>query len=374
MKTTLLSLLLISIPGWSQTPPAAAATMAAPAPAVKPPALIRLTGFLQVKGEAGPTQLFGKIKVQRCDKPTVKNSRSGIKILQKNCDAPIYFALNTAQSLPVGNYIVGFENSIYPGFVTVEADKTNSLELTKIQVPQVTGQSQNSTQYRVFRDFSTLTEQRKIYFQMYYTGKHFFKLTSRYSFGDYYLTDGQRPDNVQWRTLDLCATINSYAEAREQAKFVCQSWSAAKSMMDMADLYKFETSASLDGQFQEAWVSEPGDVQAIRHLRHLVSAPLQAGDFVSVFPGAYKIVADGRSAVSTKIVGLPPVVESYPTEDMSRQFDLDPATGAAPTCVGAETWRTDQRSYCTSDNYEGCDRATAASCQALNLDLKFRKY
>lgn len=370
MKTLLSSLLLVSISGFAQTPPTTAAT------AVRPAVPVRLSGSMQVNGEAGPTQLYGRVKVQRCDKPTEKKSRSGSLTLQRNCDAPLYFNLNTAQSMPVGTYLVGFEDSIYPGFVTVDADRTTALDLIKVQVPAAATPAQANLKYRIYRDFTTLTEQKKIYFQIYYTGKHFFKLTSRYSFGDYYLTDGQRPDNVQWRTLDLCSSISGYGEAREQAKFVCQSWNNAKSMMDMADLYKFETSNSFDGQYQEAWITEPGDVQAIRHMRHLVSAPLAAGDFVSVFPGAYKILSEGRNAVATKLnTGV--VTESYSADDLSRVFAADPDTTpeeAAIACTTADMWRTDQRSYCTSDKAEGCDRTTAKACVPLNIDMRFRKY
>ena len=68
------------------------------------------TGFLQVNGEAGKFQLMQKVKAVRCD--TAKRGA---------CDAPVFFNLKTAQAVPEGTYIVGFENSINPELVRVTA-------------------------------------------------------------------------------------------------------------------------------------------------------------------------------------------------------------------------------------------------------------
>jgi hypothetical protein len=343
-------------------------------------------GTLEVRGEAGNTQMFATVKAQRCDRPIPrKKTNSNQSSLVRSCDQPIYFDLNQEQTLPAGNYILGFENSIYPGLVKIEASSPAVVYLTKIEVPR---QFSNEKKLKVFRDFSSLIEQRKIYLEMYFSGKHFFKLTSSYSFGDYYMADDQRADNIQWRTPDLCKAIKSMKDLREHAKFVCDSWNNAKSMADMADIYKFETTAELEGMFQEAWMTEPGDIQAIRHSKHLVAAPMTSADFVSVMPGVYRILPDRKGAKSIQIRSEN-ISENYSAEDLSRDLpvkdiasissqetteteeaDIDPAT----SCPLAKIWRTESRSYCVTDNAEGCDRITAKQCQPMRIDIRLRKY
>lgn len=330
-------------------------------------------GKILVLGEAGPSQLFAKIKAQRCDRPTLKNLRNGQITQQKNCAAPIYFNLGTTVELATGKYILGFENSIFPGLVEITSGKLRQLQLTRLDIPS---SLQNEKRVRFYRDFSSLTEQRKIYFSHYFTGRHFFRLTNQYSFGDYYITDGQRYDNVQWRSFELCSSINSFSELREQAKLVCNTWNRAKSMIELSDLFKFESiSSEFEGTFQEAAIAEPGDIQAVRHLRHLVAAPLAPGEFVSVFPGIYRVVADGSSR-SLRMT-TPDLEETYDPADNALKFEPeDPILELANRneCLKSSIWRTELRSYCTSDKLEGCDRMTAKKCDSLKIDLRFRKY
>jgi hypothetical protein len=296
--------------------------------------------------------------------------------------------------LPAGQYILGFENSVYPGLVDIPADTEVSIDLVKIETPP---QWAYEKQVRVYRDFSSLLEQRKVYLSVYYTGAHFFRQT-KYSFGDYYITGKLDRDYFQLRTFKACANLWSYAPLRAHAKFVCNTWNNAKSMMDMADLFRFDQAGGpKEGTYQEALYFEPGDVQSVRHGKDLVGVPMEPSGFVSVFPGVYRISVDGKNVQSVRIETAP-VIESYPDEDLTRDVkpmmkiaDSNPdfqssAQGSdselEPTqvvdtepnaCQLASMWRTEHRSYCTSDSSEGCDRSYVAKCEPMGLDLRFRK-
>lgn len=362
----------------------------APAPSSAPAPVPN--GILEVRGEAGPQQIFARVKAVSCSSPTDRVLKSGVTTQKRNCSAPVYLDLNAPTEIPAGKYIVGFENTIYPGFVEVKASETTSLDLVKIQM---TGTLAKEQKLRVYRDFSSLVEQKKIYFSLFYTGRQFFKLTNRYSFGDYYLTDGGQVDSIQFRNFDYCQAMGPTSQPREQVTMICDSWNHGKSMLDMADLFKFESLPEFEGQFQEAIVSEPGDVQAVRHLKHLVSAPFLGSDFISVFPGVYRVSVDGKPSVKSIRIATAGLIENYEDTDLSRDLRTsipDPKTttpvvtdqestdkdqtplSAAATCSTANSWRTELRSYCTSDRQEGCDRTQALKCEVLRLDLRFRKY
>lgn len=238
-------------------------------------------GAMQVSGQAGKFQLFQKVKAIRCD-----TTQRGA------CDAPVFFNLNQAQNLAAGSYIVGFENSLYPGLVTVSAGQTTNLNLERVAVPStVKGQK-----IRVYRDFSSSIEQNKILTSMYWMKRHFFRL-DRANFGDLYLTGAWERDFVQRFSYETCGSMKSVtAVEANDAKAVCNAWNSAKRAEDLAPVYAFNG----DGTFVEKWVSAPGDVFPSTHPRYLVSAPMTEQDFVAVFPGSYKVQAEGK--------GMPAVI------------------------------------------------------------------
>lgn len=266
------SSLLFTALAQAQTVPQPAATAAA-------------MGALQVNGQAGKFQLFQKVKAVKCD--TTKRGA---------CEDPVFFKLNTAQAVPEGTYIVGFENSINPDLVRVTAGQTTQLNLVQVAVPSaVTGQK-----IRVFRDFSSAIEKNKILMSMYFMKRHFFRL-DKANFGDLYLTGVWERDFVQRFSYNVCGKIKDF-NATDEAKEICNSVNKAQSPANLAALYSFAE----DGTFIENWVTEPGDVIPSKHPRYLVSAPMTAQDFVAVFPGAYKVQAEGKNmpAVSVKTGGL----------------------------------------------------------------------
>lgn len=305
------------------------------------------TGALQVNGQAGNLQLFQKVKAVRCD----MNRRGA-------CDAPVFFGLNSPASVEAGTYIVGFENSIYPDVVTVSPGRTTSLYLETIRVPsQVKGQ-----RIRVYRDFSSLVEQKKIYLTMFAMKRHFFRL-DKDNFGDLYLTGAWERDFVQRFTYEGCTyTINNKGNDNipRSAVSICEAFRDAKQPSDIREAYNF----SNDGTFTEMWVTFPGDVIPSKHPRYLVSAPMTDQDFVAVFPGAYKVQAEGKNMPSISVkVGN--VSQNATTFGFSLNAVKSFISLGGEDCSSARTWKTESRAYCTSDQLEGCDRSTAESCEPM---------
>ena len=238
-------------------------------------------GFLTVNGEAGRMQVFRKVKAVRCDERS-----------RMNCADPVYLNLNEATQVEAGSYILGFENSIYPGFVRVNDGGSIVINLEKLSVPS----SVKGKGIRVFRDFTNIIEQQKIFFTMFYMGRHFFRL-DKANFGDLYLAGSWERDFVQRFTYEICARVATYPKQDPLGQELCQVWNNAGSMMDLSPIYTF----GKDGTFTENWVTYPGDVSARLHPRYLVSMPLNEGDFVSVFPGTYRFISSKKGASSIAV-------------------------------------------------------------------------
>ncbi len=361
------------------------------------------TGTLIVNGVSGATQYSGQVVVQKCEQPEVAtNLRTTMRKINRKCSAPIKFGLNTAQNLESGSYIVGFENSIYPGFLNITAGTNQQIDLQKILVPPNMAKERN---IKIFRDFSALSEQKKIYFQQFYSGQNLFRQTLR-SYGELSVAGLGDIDVAPSSSYNFCSenNLNNLVLAkdiREHALYVCETLNSAQNMMDMADLYRF----TANGTFQEATVDYPGDIIPKRYSRMLVSAPLKNSDFVSVMPGAYRIIGD--SGKISERINVQSVSENYPAgqriftksrlsainnNEVSESDVLDKtmasnevqtaenvvvpvvqSAAASSRCQAATVWRTDQRSYCTADLQEGCARSSAVLCEEIKLDLRFRK-
>lgn len=300
-------------------------------------------GALQVNGEAGNLQLFRKVKAVRC----VMGQRG-------SCDAPVYFDLNKPTTVEAGSYIVGFENSIYPDVVTVADGATTTLNLVKLSVPPAA----RGSRVRVYRDFSSLVEQKKIYLTMFLMNRHFYRL-EKDNFGDLYLTGSWDRDFVQRFTYESCSRIDALGEVSPGARGVCAAWNKAKEPMGLRDLYNF----AADGTFQEMWVTFPGDVIPSKHPRYLVSAPMSDQDFVAVFPGSYKVQAEGGKVAATVKAENVAQISSAAGNSLNTTRSLISLSDG--DCLKARMWKTESRSYCTSDTLEGCDRIRATSCEAM---------
>ena len=345
---------------------------------------------LKVVGQAGATQQFAQVVAIRCNEPQFgENSRTHMREINRQCDRPVSFGLNAAQELPTGKYMIGFENSIYPGFVEVRAGEVTAIQLQKIAVPPSLSKEHV---IKVYRDMTSLVEQKKVYFEKFYFGKNIFRQTVR-KFGDFYLAAGNDLDLASQANYSYCSEnvvdkLRLVVDIREHAKFVCESYNSAQGMMDYTDLFRFDSK----GSYQEASSEAPGDIIPKRMLRTLVATPMKASDFVSVMPGVYRMVGEsGRNDFRATTVGLS---ENYTnlartfgnSENQGEQDDTDLATtvgvtanaavtiaNAHPSCASAILWRTESRSYCTQDGAEGCNRSLAKDCSEMSLDLRFRK-
>lgn len=238
-------------------------------------------GTLQVTGKAGRFQIFQKVKAVRC----TLGKRGA-------CDAAVFFDLNKAHAVSAGSYLVGFENSIYPGVVNVTAGQAVTLNLETIQVPsQISG-----NKIRVYRDFSAPVEQKKIFLTMFMMNRHFFRLEQSH-FGDLYLAGSWERDYVQRFTYEICPKIKALGNVKKSAESLCRIWNNTIDSSDLKDFYSFAD----DGTFQEMWVTYPGDVIPSKHPRYLVSAPMGEQDTVAVFPGAYKVQGDGQNSQAIRV-------------------------------------------------------------------------
>ena len=255
------------------------------------------SGELEVRGEAGPSQLFKQIKAVRCDRNL------------KKCSQFYFFNLNQAQKVEAGQYIVGFENSLYPGWVKVQAGQKTTLNLVKLSTPQ---QLSGQNRIRVFRDLDSDIEKNKIYFTQLHFGRPFFRL-SQWNFGDLYLTKPGMLDITVRLNYDVCNRSQYEDPEVEDAKVICENATRARnsqSWRNMSSLFQFSGNdhmkrSLLKGQYVQKLVSEAGDTRQILMRRQLVSGLIKGGDFVSVFPGQYRFLSDQPNASSISLSAGP---------------------------------------------------------------------
>lgn len=314
-------------------------------------------GALAVNGAGGENQGFRKVKAVRCD--TTKRGA---------CDNPVFFDLNKATAVPAGTYIVGFENSINPDLVQVREGSTTTLQLERIDIPAV----MNTNNVRVYRDMSKLVEQKKLYMTMYYMKRHFFFLDKE-NFGDLYLAGAWERDFVQRFTYEACDSVSNeegVPASVERAQRICKAWKDARSPMDLRSLFNFGVGyGEKDGSFDQIWVSTPSDSLVMKHPRYLVAVPIKGSTFVSVFPGAYRISAEGKDAKGNTIKNVSIKAGNYSESGSTLGFSLNVdslfTNLGEGDCASARTWETESRAYCTSDDQEGCDRSAASSCTPM---------
>lgn len=362
---------------------------------------------LRVSGQPHASQIFQQVKAMACAEPT----KSSQQLLQTHCQKPIYFNLNTDQAIPAGDYILGFSDTVYPGFVHLNPGDQREIKLENIPLPAAGADDT----VRAFINFGSVMEQRKVYFSVYYTAEHFFKL-AEYSFDDLFLTTVNGKNIFSPFDQRSCTRIQSDSGASDFAKILCDDYRKANSMMDLADFFLFETKAAFDGQYQEAFIWFPGDIFSVRYKRNLIALPLNGaaiapGDSLAVFPGSYKVeVKRGKTVIQSSVVNTNDMTENYSATQLARNIkprvtvatavvapappavntsqapsffiDTPSTTTAAVTsasdndqdsCLKARMWRTENRSYCTSDQADGCKRQTAKLCEVTNIiDFRFR--
>jgi murein L,D-transpeptidase YcbB/YkuD len=268
-------------------------------------------GILKVLGEAGPTQLFPYVKAIPCrDMSQRSPSAMSGNVEKASChlEKAIAVPLNTDFKLPYGAYILAFENSIYPGFVRIN-EKSHKVKLERLSVSGFENQRSNS-KYRVVRDFGVAREINKQAFQTYFVQQPIFKL-AQYSFGGWYLKGSMQKDISSRLNYRNCESVRIFLLS-EEAREMCEN-AKTNDLIRSADFFSInKTHGIADGTFTEQWVSDDVmDIVEVKHPYHLVAAPLAHGEFVSVFPGSYRILDEANHTVQKNDIGLKNIPHEY---------------------------------------------------------------
>jgi hypothetical protein len=322
------------------------------------------TAVFTLKGQRSGAQYFNRAKLVRC-KITAGTSFSAHR---NSCDllSPIYADLNQPTRLKPGFYILGFENSIYPGFLTLQAGQSVSLQLNQISLPQ-------NTTYLVYRDTSRLSEQMKLYFGLYTMGQNLFSLAA-YEGDGFYIRAWPLEEAFPNISNDYCDQGGSETP---KTRLLCRA-RALSNFMGMSEFFHFGGSG-----FLEYAALAPG-VQFTYTVNRILVAPPRIrggpGVFVNVLPGDYQVLSAegvktaqsfhvasnyGRMAEPSSLMLETTMVQAPAVPDPTGSDYQAPILQTAG-CATAAEWRTELRSYCRSDATEGCNRATAGACEPMH--------
>lgn len=312
---------------------------------------------VKVEGLMGPTQLFREVTAIRCSNKTYKGCLKGEMEGDVHKSPEVYrFKVNEATHLPVGSYMLGVENSLYPGWLNVSCSPvpqslTNDSEVSTctpivIKLPgfSLPEEYSNAHSVLIYRDLTKPDEQRKILNHDFYLGNSFLQQAPTSSSDkSFYLVSGNQIDMVQRMNLDYCLdVVKNKSTLSKNGLFPdaiksCQSFKETLSLKNITaqvtsfsklSIYRFpyvdktKTYSNLSehplvvGEWTQRWISAPGSWITFTHRRYLVAAPMFLGttprtkQFVSVFPGDYLILAlDGNG----KPIGLPYPVHAAAT-------------------------------------------------------------
>ncbi len=259
-------------------------------------------GELQVIGEAGPAQLHNEVVVSYCAEK-----------LKSNCQSPQSLPLNEVLRLNTGSYMLGFENSIYPGWVNIENGQRTQIQLTKLFVPE---NLKSAKQIKVYKDLTDRVEQRKTLWMSFFQRASLFR-QAQYSFGDLYPATSDQVDVSRRMNYNLCKELPNWArvsKVTEEAIRICRIYNNAKSFIDLSSLFSFRSVNNTDrlqpGSYFQMWMTAPGDQVRVLMRRQLVSAPIRGEDFISVLPGVYRFESENGAASSVS-VSTGQIVENY---------------------------------------------------------------
>lgn len=239
------------------------------------------TGQIIVTGDAGPSQLFSRVYAFRCE----GESRGSCRM-----QSPIIFNLNQNTELVDGQYLIGFENSVYSKLVQIQSSQRTELNLIKLMVPAAL---KKNNSILVSRNFANNKELEKYFWTLHLLKKPMFRLSVLNSQG-LYLAGASQREVVQRLTYEYCEkTEKVVAGFSEDAQKVCDAWNSQQ-VSRISEFIRFNSD---NHGLTEQWVTHPGDVTRVDHLRHLVSAPIKGAEYVSVFPGSYRFSTEKDSVV-----------------------------------------------------------------------------
>lgn len=257
-------------------------------------------GYLRIQGVKGANQPTDRVKAVRCD----FESR---KLKKLSCKEKFIFSLNQDQALPAGQYLIGYSNSQYPGFIKIEEGQRQILNLHRVQI-----ESEFSKNTLVIRDFSQAIEQKKLMLSFYGLGKSFFEQQNNE--GGYFSLRVNTNQNVLLGVdYNHCVGIASkdkdykFQVERKASVGYCQIFNKAQSYSALASLFQFEKKKSgtlirqNTNNSQSSWIYPTGDFtqsvvlsnydpMSFMHQKHAVAYATSGGTFVDVFSGSYKVI------------------------------------------------------------------------------------
>lgn len=364
----------------------------------------QLTGGFEVVGQASAAQVFSRGKLVPC---TINRDAytNAIVLARATCDDSqrIYVPLTDgvtqgATAVNPGLYLFGYENSLYPGYVVVNPGQTTRITLSQIQVPA-------GGTVKIYRDLTSLDEQRKTYFTHFAMKKSFFKY-GEWAFGDLYIQKVGNNNAPPSLNYDFCEQA-SLPELTKRGERICRSWNQP-SFMAMMEMFDFRN----DQKFIQWEVRRPGKAYAYRFNRLLVAKATTASraQFVNVLPGVYALeVVDGKGVAKVQagiklgptdpytgqlatafgqlpdpsvlalsgnyVAPKPAAVDLINDPLIAANAGLavegdEPQLQPGETCVSAKMWRTELRAHCKADTQEGCNRQTARLCEPMVSDLQ----
>ncbi len=249
---------------------------------------VTANGNLLVSGNASEFQLFNRVKAVRCEP---SESNGSLIANRKSCKETSYFAINETRSLTPGYYILGFENSIYPGFIKIGAGESVTIALQPILIS-------GDGIAKIYRNLGSSTEQKKLFFTQFQLAKSMFSLAN-YDFGDLYLRKFPLEDVMPNIEYSFCDSGFS-GDLDPQARGLCNGYNSI-SFTGMKVFFEFNA----DSTHNQYVPRIPGDAFRYSFERLLVSAPTSgAGSFVNVFPGDYTIETTVGGKTSKSNVSL----------------------------------------------------------------------
>jgi hypothetical protein len=358
-------------------------------------------GSVILRGVPSAAQRFNRGKLIRCDVRLIGGAQFAATRNSCDTDHPSYLPLSQPgkdqpTSVAPGYYILGFENSVYPGFLQVKAGEQSVIELKQVAIPA-------GGSVKVYRDVNALTEEFKLYFSTYVLGQSVFKL-AEYSFGDLYIKAFGTRDGAVPLTYKTCESAKLPAMTTKGAR-ICKAWNMG-TFMTMTEMFNFNP----NGSYLQYEVGLQGKPYPYPMGRLLVAKRTTAeiSPFVNVLPGQYVVeITDAKGAVVAQPTGPIGVIDSVNalamnigwipaatqlkmngnTNSVAIPAAIDPAadqttpsaatlaasdpgdTGEVvnlnETCSTSRMWRTELRAYCTADATAGCNRAAAKVCEPM---------
>jgi hypothetical protein len=365
-----------------------------------------VNGGFVLRGTPSPAQRFNRAKLIPCQ---VKQVGGTFAAVRNSCDTnnPVFIPLSLPGQekitpLAPGMYILGFENSVYPGFISINPGRATTVDLQQIPIPA-------GGNVKVYRDLTTNDEQAKLFFTTYTLGESLFTL-AQWDFGDLYVKPFGIEDGARQISYKTCEAAK-LPEMTVKGSRICRAWNQG-SFMSVMEMFDFEPLYARDrktdkvslitssvGAYKQWEVGRQGRPYGYRMGRLLVAKRTTSdqAQFVNVLPGRYMVEvvdASGRASLqATGAVGAADLAMNVGWLPQPAALKLDgKSVSAAPptelladgtvnpdvtspedqegefinpneTCASSKMWRTEKRAYCHSDKTEGCNRATAQLCE-----------